>query len=51
MILWRLFLTPWAVRRVKIQVGQDTWIGYTSYYLFGVLVANIQSTKPWELLP
>ena len=44
---FRFMLTPFSVQRTVFRVVGGT-IGYSNYRIFGILVARIQETKPWE---
>jgi hypothetical protein len=42
----RYFFTPFGITRTVY--SNRGIIGYTDVYLFGIRVARIQSTKPWN---
>jgi len=43
-----LIFTPFAVKNVKFNLPHFEYIGYTYIYIFGIRVAKIQATRPWE---
>lgn len=45
-IQFGLLLTPFATENRKLTDGR-TYVGVTRYYIFGILVAEIQKTVPW----
>jgi hypothetical protein len=47
MIRWDLMLIPIATERVKI-VSATGYSGYIYFYIFGIRVAKIQATNPWQ---
>ena len=47
---WNRFLTPLFVSNTLERIEGTNWIGYRRYYVFGVLVAQLQQTVPWNNL-
>ena len=48
MIKWAFILIPFAKRNVVYNTKPYESIGYSDYYIFGVRVARIQKTTPWD---
>ena len=44
---WRYLLIPFYAENVRENKPFHQFIGYTSYYVFGIRVVKIQKTKPW----
>lgn len=40
-------LTPFAIRNIKYYES-FSYTGYTDFFIFGIRIARIQRTKPWE---
>ena len=49
MIRWDLMLIPLATEHV-LKHKSDGYYGYTFVYIFGLRIAKIHGTKPWEKL-
>jgi hypothetical protein len=44
------FLIPLSVRRIQVNVSRRpvSYIGYLVVYVFGIRVAQLQMTNPWN---
>lgn len=41
-------LTPFASRNVVYGRGTGAFVGFTDYFIFGIRIARVQRTQPWE---
>lgn len=44
----RFILTPLGTINSNYHTGGGGIIGYTDYYIFGIRLARIQKTAPWD---
>jgi hypothetical protein len=49
-VRWNRLLTPLFVSNTLERIEGTNWIGYRRYYVFGILVAQLQQTVPWNKL-